>query len=282
MVWSGFRASDDPQVHCYNVPANMYLWGALRRLLVINDAVWQDAELRAAAAALMDDVHTGITTHGIVQLPPASAPGTGAGAGGGGGSGGEGVRVYAYEVDGHGKSLLNFDDPNLPSLLALPLLGYERYDPAVYAATRSRIFSDANPFHFRGSELQGLGSPHTGQGYIWPLATAVEALTSDTVTARANALRSLLKMAAGNGLVHESVHMNSIAQFTRAEFGWANAMLVVAVEQLLGVDCDAAAEEARLQAISTREAAQPGQMPNGGRDQPAYYEMLEATVEHLK
>ena len=43
----------------------------------------------------------------------------------------DGAKVYAYEVDGLGQSLHDFDDPNLPSLLAIPLLGYKYYDPEV-------------------------------------------------------------------------------------------------------------------------------------------------------
>ncbi len=42
-------------------------------------------------------------------------------------------RAYAYEVDGLGQQLTDFDDPNVPSLLAIPLLGYQHYDPEVCA-----------------------------------------------------------------------------------------------------------------------------------------------------
>jgi hypothetical protein len=43
----------------------------------------------------------------------------------------DGTRVYAYEVDGLGNSLVDFDDPNIPSLLAIPELGYYGYDKEV-------------------------------------------------------------------------------------------------------------------------------------------------------
>lgn len=39
--------------------------------------------------------------------------------------------MYAYEVDGLGHTLTDFDDPNLPSLLAIPLLGYDQYNHQV-------------------------------------------------------------------------------------------------------------------------------------------------------
>jgi meiotically up-regulated gene 157 (Mug157) protein len=57
---------------------------------------------------------------------------------------------------------------------------------------------------------------------VWPLATAVEALTAPRHNAsrQASLLAALLKMAAGNGLLHESVHVDNTQQFSRAEFGW--------------------------------------------------------------
>lgn len=60
------------------------------------------------------------------------------------------------------------------------------------------------------------------------------------------------------------------------------ALKVVAVEQLLGIDCDEAAEEHRLAQIRARERLDRGSSPtNGGNDIPAYYEQLEATVKHI-
>jgi hypothetical protein len=38
------------------------------------------------------------------------------------------------QVDGRRSSLLDFDDPNLPSLLAMPLLGFDDYDIEVGTA----------------------------------------------------------------------------------------------------------------------------------------------------
>ncbi len=69
--------------------------------------------------------------------------------------------VCDAQVDGFGAALLDFDDPNLPSLLAMPLLGYEWYDRQAYANTRQRVLSGANPYMYRGSHFHGLGSPHT-------------------------------------------------------------------------------------------------------------------------
>ncbi len=55
-----------------------------------------------------------------------------------------GVKVYAYEVDGLGNSLVDFDDPNIPSLLSVPLLGYSGYDKEIFENTKERILSHNN------------------------------------------------------------------------------------------------------------------------------------------
>jgi hypothetical protein len=55
---------------------------------------------------------------------------------------------------------------------------------------------------------------------------------------------------------------------------------VVAVEQLLGIDCDEAAEDHRLAEIDAREKREGRRPPNGGDDLVAYYEQLEARVAH--
>ena len=49
----------------------------------------------------------------------------------------------------------------------------------MYAATRRRILSSANPYYFSGTAFTGLGSPHTPHKYIWPLAHMVDALTTE-------------------------------------------------------------------------------------------------------
>ena len=56
---------------------------------------------------------------------------------------------------------------------------------------------------------------------------------------------------------------------------------VVTVEQLLGMDCDEAAEEYRLAQIRAKEMRDHGsRSASGGQDAEAYYEQLEANVKH--
>jgi meiotically up-regulated gene 157 (Mug157) protein len=226
MSWSGYRPSDDPQTYPYNIPVNMYAVSALERALIINDRVWRSQRFAAAATKLAADMRAGIEAHGIVTHE-------------------DGSKSYAYEVDGQGGVLIDFDDPNVPSLLSIPLVGYAHYDQAIYASTRTRILSDKNPWFFTGPVLSGLGSPHTPPGHVWPLSIMVEALTTDDPGARVTAFRQLLRAQCGNGLMHESVSALDATACTRPWFEWANAMFVVLYEDTFRERCDGAAEVGR-------------------------------------
>ncbi len=156
MIWGGFRPSDDPQTYGYNIPANMFAMASLRHLIDLNTALWNHHALSLDAARLAAAIQQGIETHGVVNH--------------------NGQRVYAYEVDGLGGVLVGTDDPNVPSLLAIPLLGYP-YDATVYAATRALVLSKENDYFVVQGNVSGLASKHTPTGYVWPLGLMTEALT---------------------------------------------------------------------------------------------------------
>ncbi|MFJ3308460.1 glycoside hydrolase family 125 protein [Streptomyces sp. NPDC086549] len=133
-----------------------------------------------------------------------------------------GTSILAYEVNGLGAVLLG-DDANLPSLLSLPLSGWCAPEDPLYQATRRLVLSAANPSFFHGSYASGVGSTHTPDGHVWPLAIATAGLTGDE-NAAAQALQTLAATTAGTGLMHESFHVDDPGRFTRDWFGWANAM----------------------------------------------------------
>jgi uncharacterized protein len=253
MSWSGYRPSDDPQKFGFNVPVNMYAAGALERALDINARVWKSADFEARAAKLAGEIRAGIEAHGVVTHD-------------------DGTRSYAYEVDGLGGTLVDFDDPNVPSLLSIPLLGYPHFDAELYNVTRQRILSHRNEWYFEGPVITGLGSPHTPRGYVWPLAVMVGALTDVSPAVKAEAFRTLLRSQCGNGLMHESVAADNGAACTRDWFEWANAMFVVLYEDTFKERCDAAADAHRLAELAKREGA--------GAD-PLHYETLEAQIQYL-
>ena len=126
--------------------------------------------------------------------------------------------MYAYEVDGLGHRLTDFDDPNWPSLVSMPLLGYAAYDRALYRATRGRLLSKANRYWLEGEHFKGMGSPHTSQGMAWALGTLSEVMTAEGAEEQAEKLRLLLKLQCGDGLMHESIDVNNPKSCTRRWF----------------------------------------------------------------
>jgi uncharacterized protein len=116
------------------------------------------------------------------------------------------------------------DDANVPSLLAMPYMGYCAKEDLTYQATRAFILSDANPYFYTGKAVSGIGSPHTPRDYIWPIALCMQGLTSNSKDERFTLLETLLTTDAGTGLMHEGFHKDDPTQFTRPWFAWANSM----------------------------------------------------------
>lgn len=231
MTWTGFRPSDDKCMYNYLIPANIHTAAGLQRLLVLNQYIWKSEELRQKASKLLFDIEDGIARFGVVTTK-------------------DGESVYAYEVDGFGNALVDFDDANVPSLLSIPLLGWSNYNRTVYETTRRRLLDPTrNRYYYKGKELQGQGSPHTPMGYVWPMSFAIEGLTSkgsptEVADALAFQVRQSLR-ATCNDSSHEGVHSDKACETrqTRQWFEWANALFVVLVESALGDRCDASARD---------------------------------------
>ncbi|MGA1358119.1 MAG: glycoside hydrolase family 125 protein [Ilumatobacteraceae bacterium] len=185
MVWSAFRPSDDACVFGFHVPSNLFFAHELRHLR------------NADATSLADDIEAGVATHALTNVG------------------------YAYEVDGLGNALF-IDDANVPSLLSLPYLGVCATDAPEYLATRRRLLSPQNPWWFAGSALSGVGSQHTPRDHVWPIAVAIEAMTSTNPDDRRAAVELLETTDGGTGFMHESVHVDDPSRFTREWFSWAD------------------------------------------------------------
>ena len=66
-------------------------------------------------------------------------------------------KVFAFEVDGYGGHIL-MDDANVPSLLALPTMGFVENSDPVYVNTRKMILNKAgNPYYLEGKAFRGIG-----------------------------------------------------------------------------------------------------------------------------
>jgi meiotically up-regulated gene 157 (Mug157) protein len=173
--------------------------------------------LRERARNLSQDIRRGIQDFGLIR------DGT--------------TTRYAYEVDGFGNQL-SMDDANVPSLLSLPYLGWCDTDDSVYQATRSWILSTNNPQFVVGDYATGIGSPHTPDGHVWPIAMAITALTSTNESDLLTTLEVLETTDAGTGAMHESFHVNDPHIFTRSWFSWADMTYVHLVLRSVGLAFD--------------------------------------------
>lgn len=197
LIWSGFRPSDDACTLPFNIPQNAYASAQLRRLASV-----ANGEIAARALSLAATVSEAITNFGLID------------------------GMYAYEVDCLGSHLM-MDDANIPSLLSLPYLDYCSKDDETYLKTRSFVLSEANPWFFTGSKLAHIGSQHTGPMRAWPLALAMEIITSKTK--EPDLMANLVRTASPNGALHESISVNDLADFTREWFSWAEMTFVDAL-----------------------------------------------------
>jgi meiotically up-regulated gene 157 (Mug157) protein len=131
-----------------------------------------DPGLSSAFEELANQIQEGITEFGSMGLVTGRTPQTGV------------QTVWAYEVDGYSGQYL-MDDANIPSLLSLPYLGFvSRNDSdawAQYVRTRQAVLSDRfNPYFFQGSAGAGVGGPHNGWPFIWPMALIQQAMSAES------------------------------------------------------------------------------------------------------
>jgi meiotically up-regulated gene 157 (Mug157) protein len=214
MIASGFRPSDDACVYPFLIPSNLFAVTSLRQLAAMSSSILHDSALASQANALALEVETALHQYAKAIRP--------------------GGAIWAYEVDGFGHQLL-MDDANVPSLLGLPYL-QSSPDESLYARTRAFVWSQQNPWFFKGTAGEGIGGPHEGADMIWPMSQIMYALTAGTGPGAGAEIRRMLKMlqasAAGTGFMHESYNRNNIKTFTRAWFAWANSLFGELIVQL--------------------------------------------------
>lgn len=131
--------------------------------------------------------------------------------------------IYAFEVDGFGNHML-MDDANVPSLLALPYLGDVDINDPIYQNTRRFVWSDSNPYFFKGKAGEGIGGPHIGYDMVWPMSIMMKAFTSQCDEEIKKCVKMLMATDAGTGFMHESFHKDNPENFTRDWFAWQNTL----------------------------------------------------------
>jgi meiotically up-regulated gene 157 (Mug157) protein len=137
-----------------------------------------------------------------------------------------------YEIDGYGGEYF-MDDANVPSLLSLPVLGFVAPSNKAYTSTRNLVLSSSNPFYYSGTAANGIGGPHVGTNFTWPMSIIMRAMTSTNEEEIRNCLDMLLKNTAGTGLMHESFNVNNGNDYTRSWFAWANGLFGELILQLI-------------------------------------------------
>ncbi|BDZ32300.1 glycoside hydrolase family 125 protein [Lactiplantibacillus sp. WILCCON 0030] len=213
MVWDGFRPSDNACEYGYHVPSNMFLVAVLSQITPLIPTEF--SALKVRVQKLVKAIKQGITHYAMVTLPT-------------------GQVGYAYEVDGLGHQKL-MDDANVPSLLALPFIGYTSIDDSIYQNTREFILSKQNPYYYEGKILAGIGSNHTPEAYVWPISLAMEGLTSTDPAVKVAQLEKIAATDNETDQCHESVSVDDVSQYTRDWFSWANMTYCELALDVLGV-----------------------------------------------
>jgi hypothetical protein len=86
------------------------------------------------------------------------------------------------------------------------------------------LLSADDPAYYTGGIARGIGSYHTPDHWIWPLALVMQGLTAGGRGEKLDVLTELLNSDPGDHLLHESFDPNDPKRFTRQDFGWPNAL----------------------------------------------------------
>ena len=204
LIASAFRPSDDATTLQFLVPSNFMAVTSLRKAAKILDKVNGRADLAAQCTGLADEVSAALQKYAVYNHPKYG-------------------KIYAYEVDGFGNHFL-MDDANVPSLLAMPYLGDIDIDDPVYQNTRRYVWSEDNPYFFRGRAGEGIGGPHVGYDMIWPMSIMMRAFTSHDDEEIRKCIEMLMNTDAGTGFMHESFNKDDATKYTRDWFAWQNTL----------------------------------------------------------
>ena len=204
LIVSSFRPSDDATTFDFLVPSNFFAVTSLRKAAEILKKVNKEKALAEECLTLASEVEEALMKYAVVEHPVFG-------------------KIYAFEVDGFGNAYL-MDDANAPSLLSMAYLGDVDLDDPVYQNTRRFVWSEYNPYFFKGTAGEGIGGPHIGYDMIWPMSIMMKAFTSTDDAEIKWCIETLMTTDAGTGFMHESFHKDNPENFTRAWFAWQNTL----------------------------------------------------------
>ncbi|MDR0560203.1 MAG: glycoside hydrolase family 125 protein [Prevotellaceae bacterium] len=204
LIVSSFRPSDDASQYGFLIPSNLFATVSLKQIAEISTSVYKDSVFASECINLADEVRSAVMQHAVKKHLDYG-------------------EIYAFEVDGFGNALFT-DDANVPSLLALPYMDSVPDDDPIYQNTRKFVWSEDNPYFFKGSAAEGIGGPHIGYDMIWHMSIIIRAITSKNTEEIIQCLKMLRNTDANTGFMHESFHKNNPKQFTRKWFAWVNTL----------------------------------------------------------
>ena len=204
LIVSSFRPSDDATTFDFLVPSNFFAVTSLRKAAEILVEVNGNKTLAKECKALADEVEKALKKYAVVEHPKFG-------------------KIYAFEVDGFGNKFL-MDDSNAPSLLSMAYLGDVDINDPVYQNTRRFVWSEYNPYFFKGTAGEGIGGPHVGYDMVWPMSIMMKAFTSQSDKEIKWCIETLMTTDAGTGFMHESFHKDDPSNFTREWFAWQNTL----------------------------------------------------------
>lgn len=204
LIASAFRPSDDATTLQFLVPSNFFAVSSLRKAAEILNTVNKKTALAKECTDLAQEVETALKKYAVYNHP-------------------EFGKIYAFEVDGFGSHML-MDDANVPSLLAMPYLGDVSVNDPIYQNTRKYVWSENNPYFFKGTAGEGIGGPHIGYDMVWPMSIMMKAFTSKDDAEIKTCIKMLMDTDAETGFMHESFHKDDPKKFTRAWFAWQNTL----------------------------------------------------------
>mgnify|MGYP002522681642 CR=1 FL=1 len=213
LIASMFRPSDDATTLPFLIPSNFMAVNSLRKAAEVLTKVNHRYELAQACTDLANEVAQALQQYAIVDHPKYG-------------------KIYAFEVDGFGNHLL-MDDANVPSLLSMGYLGDVPMNDSIYQNTRRFVWSNDNPWFFRGKAGEGIGGPHVGHDMVWPMSIMMKCFTAQSDDEIRHCMRMLLSTDAGTGFMHESFHKDDATHFTRAWFAWQNTLFGELVLKLI-------------------------------------------------
>ena len=204
LIASAFRPSDDSTIFPYLIPSNFFAVSILKKAAEILRTVNKEEDLAKECEQLAEQVDSAIKKYAVAEHPKYG-------------------KIYAFEVDGFGGVLL-MDDSNAPSLLSLPYLTDVKSDDPIYQNTRKFVWSEENPYFFKGKAGEGIGGPHCGLDRPWPMSVIMKGLTTNDRAEKEWCVKQILNTDAGTSFIHESFNKDNAKDYSRSWFAWANTL----------------------------------------------------------